>query len=193
MGAPLPKPVFVSTDAAEAEAELKGYYEGLIAPRKLRPAQVEMLHVKFGAYVLNLARIGIQLAAEQLLLAYARYPIIDYLGQYVGVERKEAEPARTTIRFTLTEAQETDLLIPAGARVRSFDGKMVFATEEDATVPAGEEAADVTAAAKTAGEAGNDYEAGDVADLLDLNPAIASAVNVTVSAGGAGREDDERV
>ncbi|SQD11414.1 phage-related baseplate assembly protein J [Escherichia coli] len=67
-----------------------------------------------------LVRVAVQEAAKQNLVAFAREPMIDYLGELVGVYRLAAQPATTTLQFSVDEALAIDVLIPAGTRVQRF-------------------------------------------------------------------------
>src|ERR1700684_854587 len=63
------------------------------AGRTLQPAQVERLLINLYAYRESLVRNAIQYAGEQNLLAYAAFPMLDYLGQLLGVTRLAAQGA----------------------------------------------------------------------------------------------------
>ncbi|XLM22137.1 baseplate protein, partial [Chromobacterium piscinae] len=88
----LPEPDFIPRDPAAITAEIIAQYEQ-ISGKTLYPAQVERLLIDVIAYRETLVRIGIQEAAKQNLVAYARAPMLDYLGQLVGVTRLPAQPA----------------------------------------------------------------------------------------------------
>jgi hypothetical protein len=61
------------------------------AGRTLQPAQVERLLINLYAYRESLVRNAIQYAGQQNLLAFAVFPMIDYLGQLLGVSRLGAQ------------------------------------------------------------------------------------------------------
>lgn len=187
----LPEPSFIDRDPAQITQELIQFYEK-ITGKTLQPAQVERLLIDLIAYRESLIRIAIQEAAKQNLVAFAKYPMLDYLGELVGVTRLEAQPARTTIRFTLTETQTFDVTIPAGTRIETKDGKQVFATIEAGTITAGQMSVDVVAVAETPGIDANGYLAGDISVLVDPIAYVESASNTTISYGGADAESDDR-
>lgn len=187
----LPEPSFIERDAIKITQELIAQYEAMTG-KKLQPAQVERLLIDLIAYRENLIRIGIQEAAKQNLLAYARYPMLDYLGELVGVTRLPAQPARTTLRFSLDEPLGFDLLIPAGTQVETKDGKFIFETDRDATIPAGQTYIDVYATCTETGASANGYIQGEVNSPVSVFPYV-SSVNITVTYGGADEEDDERL
>src|SRR3984893_5639214 len=103
------------------------------AGRTLQPAQVERLLINLYAYRESLVRNAIQYAGQQNLLAFAVFPMIDYLGQLLGVSRLGAQGAVTTLQFTLQNA----LTLLAGTRAGTADGAFVFATGSGLIVPAG--------------------------------------------------------
>lgn len=189
----LPEPDFIPRDPAAISAEIIAQYEQL-SGKTLYPAQVERLLIDVIAYRETLVRIGIQEAAKQNLVAYARAPMLDYLGQLVGVTRLPAQPARAVIRFSLEAALSRSLLIPAGTRVESGDGVVTFATDEAVTLPAGSLSADVAATCVDAGSAGNGWQAGQIVNLMDdLGDVDITAANLSVTSGGVDEEDDERL
>lgn len=189
----LPEPHFIDRDPAAITAEIVAQYEQL-AGKMLYPAQAERLLIDVIAYRETLLRIGIQEAAKQNLVRYARKPMLDYLGELVGVARLPAQPARTTLRFTLEQARATPLFIPAGTRVEGGDGSAVFATDEDVSIVTGQLSVDVTATCEEPGIVGNDWQPGQISNLVDdLADVDVTAANVTVTAGGVEEEDDERL
>ncbi|NLR73593.1 baseplate assembly protein [Leeia aquatica] len=189
----LPEPDFISRDPQAITAEMIAQYEQLTG-RTLYPAQVERLLIDVIAYRETLVRIGIQEAAKQNLVAYAQPPMIDYLGELVGVTRLPAQPARTTLRFSVETAQASSLLIPSGTRVEGGDGTVAFATDEDVTLQAGQLSVEVDASCETAGTIGNGWLAGQINSLLDeLSHVDLTALNTSVTANGFDEEDTERL
>jgi len=188
----LPEPNFIERDAEKVTQELIKQYETLTG-KTLYPAQVERILVDLIAYREMLIRIAIQEAAKQNLLSYARFPMLDYLGELLGVTRLPAQPARTTLRFTLIEPQGFDVLIPKGTQVETKDGKYIFETDIDATIPAGQSYIDVYATCATPGTGANGYLPGEVNALVSILPYIDKVENITVTYGGADEEDDERL
>ena len=122
-------------------------------------------------------------ASRQTLLRYARGQVLDAIGERLGVERIAATPATTTVKFTLSAAQDHAITIPALTRVTS-DGSLYFATDEACAIPSGETVGTVTASCQTAGAAGNGLLAGTLTTLVDLQPYVQTATNTTVTAGG---------
>ncbi|MEW5885467.1 MAG: baseplate J/gp47 family protein [Pseudomonadota bacterium] len=77
-------------DPQAISAELVRAFEAA-SGKTLYPAQVERLFVDLIAYRETLLRGLINDVARQNLVAYARAPMLDYLGELVGVARLEGE------------------------------------------------------------------------------------------------------
>lgn len=187
----LPRPEFVKIDPAGVEAELIARYEEK-SGKTLYPAQIERLFIDLIAYTRSRLDMSIQHAGEQLLVRFATGPILDYLGELVATPRLLAKPARCQLRFSVPAAVSPALLIPAGTRVSTQDGKLTFATDEPVSITQGQLQASVSATCLTAGIQGNGWVPGQI-NVIGNSP-IASLVasNVTEAAGGAEDEDDGR-
>src|ERR1700684_82159 len=107
------------------------------AGRTLQPAQVERLLVNLYAYRESLVRNAIQYAGEQNLLAYAAFPMLDYLGQLLSVSRLPAQAESTTRQCTLANTLSVSYTVVAGTAVGSSDGQFVFVTVTDLTIAEG--------------------------------------------------------
>lgn len=189
----LPEPDFVMRDPQAVTAELIAEYERL-SGKTLYPAQVERLLVDLVAYRETLVRVAIQEAAKQNLVRFAAAPMLDYLGELVGVTRLPAQPARTVLRFSVVSAPASALLVPGGTRVETGDGAACFETDFDDFIPAGNASIDVTATCDTAGVAGNGWGIGQINVLVDsLADADLLVANATVPEGGVDAETDERL
>ena len=122
-------------------------------------------------------------ASRQTLLRYARGQVLDAIGERLGVERIAATPATTTVKFTLSAAQDHAITIPSMTRVTS-DGSLYFATDEACAIPSGETVGTVTASCQTAGAAGNGLLPGTLTTLVDLQPYVQTVTNTTETTGG---------
>lgn len=191
MSAPFAPPELIERDPAVIEGEMVALFEQMTG-RTLHPAQPERLFISLMAYRETLVRMQIQDVALQNTVAFARAPMLDFLGELVGTERLPATPAVATLRFTLAAKQAAAVTVPAGTRVQSADGRATFATRTALVIPAGADSGTVGAQSTAAGSAGNGYAAGTVAAILDPIPFVASAANVHLTDGGADVEDDER-
>jgi phage-related baseplate assembly protein len=192
----LPPPVFVSdADGLDPNLILSDMIAAFqaAAGRTLQPAQVERLLINLYAYRESLVRNAIQYAGQQNLLAYAIFPMIDYLGQLLGVTRLPAQSATTTLQFTLANALTIAYTIPAGTQAGTSDGQYAFATGEAVTVAAGALSASVQASATVAGNGANGYLPGQVNVQLSPSALVGAVTNTTVSAGGSAPETDDHL
>lgn len=187
--AELTKPEFISRDPEQILSELITQYEADTG-RVLQPAQVERLILNAFAYRESLLRSAIQDAATQNLVEFSRAPVLDYLGQLVGVKRLAAVAATATIRVTLV-AGHGGVTIPAGTRIGSSDGKMVFTTDTDTVVSAGTNLIDTPATCVTNGTIGNGYIENTIKIIIDPQPYISAVRNVFTTSGGMNEESDE--
>jgi phage-related baseplate assembly protein len=191
--APLPLPVFVAdADGLDPNAILNDMVSSFqnLAGRTLQPAQVERLLINLYAFRESLVRNQIQNTGLQSLLAFAQFPMIDYLGQLLGVLRLNAQGALTTIQFTLNAALTVPITIPAGTLVGTLDGQVAFATSAALTIAAGAMSGSVAATCSTPGTIGNGYAVGQVSVQLNPNVQISAVTNTTVTGGGASPETD---
>ena len=122
-------------------------------------------------------------AMKQRTLRYARGHVLDAIGDRYGVKRADPANASATFRFTVSATQAENIIIPSGTRITS-DGSVYFATQETAVLPAGDTEVDLMCVCTSGGAAYNGYTEGSISTLVDLIPYIASAANVTVTAGG---------
>jgi len=185
----LPNITFAEKDVKLIESEIISTYESL-AGRTLAPGDPVRLFLLAVASIIAQQRSLIDFAAKQNLLAFSSGDYLDHLGALLGVERLPAYPAMTTIRFTLSEPQQSEVIIPMGTRVTP-DGKLYFATIETIVVPAGEIQIDVMAKCLQDGTIGNGYLPGQINRLVDPLPWIHGIVNITESSGGADEETDD--
>ena len=120
---------------------------------------------------------------KQRTLQYARGEVLDALGTRYGVERAAPASASATFRFSVSEAQAENIIIPAGTRVTT-DGSVYFATQATAVLPNGALYVDVLGVCTAGGSQYNGFTAGTIKTLVDLIPYISGAQNTTTSTGG---------
>lgn len=188
--ASLIEPNFIERNPEKITQEWIALYEEKTG-KKLQPAQIERILIDVGVYRENLLRIAIQEAAKQNLVNFATYPMLDYLGELVGVKRLEAKPAKTTIRFSLTETQSFNILIQTGTQIESKDGKVIFKTLINSFIPAGSMSVDVQAECENLGTIGNGYLSGEINNLISPIGYIENSENISITGGGADEESDE--
>lgn len=185
-------PVFIERDAEAITTEMIAKYEA-DSGKTLYPAQAERLLIDLIAYREMLLRSGIQEAAKQNLVRYARAPMLDYLGELVGTYRLAAQSAQTTLRFSVDAAQLVDTLIPSGTRVSASDS-IVFTTDIDVVMAAGALSATVEATCTQSGITGNGWQPAQVSTLLDdIGDIDFTVTNTATSGGGAEEESDDRL
>ena len=191
----LPEPDFVVRDPQEVTRQMVSQYEALTG-KTLYPAQVERILVDVIAYRESLMREAVQDAARLNLVRYSRAPILDYLGENIGVGRLDAARARTTLRFTFTPVPTVAAFLPAGVVVQG--GEIQFATELAISIAPGTQTLDVGAVCLETGVNGNGFLAGQVRDLVsDVSNltssllVVSSVQNTDTTAGGAEAEDDD--
>ena len=186
----LPEPQFIERDVNKITQEWISLYEQKTG-KTLQPAQIERILIDVGVYRESLLRIGIQEAAKQNLVNFATYPMLDYLGELVGVYRIEAKYSKTTFKFVLTEALNFDYTIPANIEIESKDGKVIFRTLKAIIIPQGQLYTQIEGQAQTAGIIGNGYLSGEINNLITPIPYISEVYNITESSSGADEEGDE--
>lgn len=129
-------------------------------------------------------------ACNNKMLQYAEGEALDALGYRMGVERLPAVKAQATFKFTLSSVMAVDVTIPQGTMITT-DGDVYFETDEDLTILAGNTEGEVTGSCTEAGEDGNGFAPGSIAQIVDAIDHVESAVNTTTSAGGVDEEDDD--
>lgn len=182
---------FVNTDPEVIEMSLISLYEEITGDTVL-PASPVRLFISWltDATVQILAMINH--AANQNIPSQAVGVNLDALGElYFGRQRPQAKPASVTIRFNISEAQSSSVLIPNGTRISVSSDEIIFETEADAYVAIGETSVDVHAVCQTPGESGNGYLPGQITELVDPFPYYQSCTNTTTSDGGSDAADDD--
>ena len=131
-------------------------------------------------------------ACRQKMLRYARGTVLDALGENRDVIRLDPTYATTTLRFTVTEAVGSNIIIPAGLRVTG-DFVHYFLTDTTAVLYAGSLYVDVAATAEEGGTDYNDIDEGEISEIVDVSdvPLLDGVTNLTITEGGGDREEDE--
>lgn len=181
---------FIETDAQTIAAENHARLETELG-RKLYPGDpVRNLGLAL-SYIQALFAGAANDAANQSFLEHARGDSLDALGVLVGVTRRSAEAARTTLRFSLAAARAEPTLIPRGIRATVQASAVYFATIEAAEIPAGDTYVDVIGEATEAGPGANGYLVGEINTLVDAVQFVTAVTNTTASSDGSDAEDDE--
>lgn len=182
--------VFAEKSADEIESKFITLYEQ-IAERTLARGDPVRLFLETITLIIIHQRSLIDYAAKQNLLAYAEGDYLDHLGALLEVTRLDASHAMTTLKFTLSKAQTSTVIIPAGTRVSPGGGSMLFTTTKSAEIPAGDTETLITAQCAVSGSTGNGFVAGQLKKLVDPFPFEMSVTNTTTSYGGSDTENDE--
>ena len=188
----LPDISFASLSASEVESSVLAMYERL-AKVTLQPGDPVRLFLESLAYVITVQNGLIDLAGKQNLLAFASGAHLDHLGALMGVARIPAQPAQTTLRFSVSQTLEFSVPIPAGTRAASMDGRIIFATVSSGQIRPGNLSVDVPAVCATAGEEASGLLPGQINRLVDPLPYITSVENISVTDNGMDMETDSRL
>lgn len=187
--ADLPDIDFVDIDAETIETALFSAYTS-ITGRTLGQADPIRLFILFVADVIIRLLNKINDTGKQNLLKYSTGDNLDNLAANAWVTRIPASAATTTLEVTLSGERSTETVIPAGTRV-SPESNVYFATDAALIIPAGSTTGTVGATCTTAGTTGNNYNAGEISQIVDPVAYVAMMVNITKSEGGADEETDD--
>jgi phage-related baseplate assembly protein len=180
---------FVDADAESIQNELITAYEQATGTT-LYPGDPRRIFLLQLVPVLLGLRNDINYTGNQNLLPFARGAVLDALGERIGVPRLQAQPAKVTMRFTLSAIQPNTVTIPKGTRVTP-DGLLFFATVEDLNIAPGDTFGDVIAESSEGGEKYNGFVPGQINLLVDPIPYVASVTNIDTSSGGSDQETDD--
>lgn len=182
---------FVSTDTETMVTEMVAMYEAM-TKTTVRPASPEKLFIQWVASIILHERMKINYIGNQNVPSRAEGTALDSLGElFYKQQRPEAQAAVCTMRFYISEALRTAILIPAGSRVTDMNRKLVWETMTDTYVPIGQTHVDAQIRCQTKGTIGNGYAAGQINTMVDLYDYYASCENITGSDGGADPATDE--
>jgi phage-related baseplate assembly protein len=180
---------FVDADAQRIENEMiDAYFQE--TGQVLYPGDPRRIFLLQMLPILVSLRNNINYTGNQNLLPFAADSVLDGLGDRIGVPRLEAQPAITTIRFTLSAVQAAPVTILQGTRVTP-DGTLYFSTKSDITIAPGSTTGDVLAESTVGGEIYNGFVAGQINVIVDPVAFVASVVNLDTSSKGSDAEDDE--
>lgn len=186
-----PEHQFIETDASSIVTALVSMYEKTTGTT-LRPASPEMQFVYWVSNIITHERVLNNYTGNQNVPSRAEGENLDALAELTYSKiRPEAKAATCTVRFTISKAQSSAVLIPAGTRVTDTSGTLTWATIEDIYVPIGATSVDTQVRCLSAGIQGNGYAVGQICALVDLYDYCADCTNITASEGGADRATDD--
>lgn len=182
---------FVSTDTEALQAQMIATYERICGVT-VQPASPERQFIQWVASIILQERQLLNYAGNQNIPSRAAGDNLDALAELFYLrERPEAQPAVCTERFYISAAQAQAVLVPAGTRVSDKANTLIWETEADAYIPAGETHIDLPLRCQTAGAVGNGWTSGQLNVCIDLFAYYSSCENLTESAGGRDRATDE--
>lgn len=182
---------FVSTDTEKLEALMISAYEK-ITKTSVTPASPEKLFIRWVAGIILQERALNNYTGNQNIPSRAEGANLDALGElFYASERPAAQAAVCTMRFSISAAQATAILIPAGTRVTDASSTLFWETTEDVYVPIGDTYVDTSVRCQTAGVSGNGYAEGQINTIVDVYDYYSSCSNLTASDGGADEASDE--
>lgn len=182
---------FISTDTNAIVSALVSGYEK-ITGISVQPASPEKLFIQWVADVIIQERIQNNYTGNQNIPSRASGKNLDALGElFYVVERPAAQPAVCNMRFHISAAQDTAILIPAGTRVTDANSTLIWETVDDVYVAIGNTYADVQVRCQTTGVIGNGYAVGQINTIVDLYDYYSGCENTTASDGGADQATDD--
>lgn len=182
---------FISTDTDAIISLLVAMYEK-ITGTVVRPASPEMLFIRWCGNAIIQERVLNNYTGNQNVPSRAGGENLDALAELTYLrERPDSKAATCKMLFSISEAQDTAILIPAGTRITDANGTLTWETVEDVYVPIGETSVETQARCQTVGITGNGYAAGQINALVDVYDYYSECKNVTASEGGADRATDD--
>lgn len=182
---------FVNNDTAALQADMIALYEQMTG-LTVHPASPEKLFIAWVSAALVQAYATMNYVGNQNIPSRADGENLDALGElFYAIERPEATAAVCTEQFTISEAQNFDIAIPAGTRVTDASRSLFWETTAEVVIPAGQTTTSVTVRCQTAGLGGNGYVAGQLNTIVDVFQYYSSCTNLTASDGGSNAATDE--
>ncbi len=180
---------FISANTDAIEAEVTAMYTA-ITGRAVSASSPEKLFIQWITSILTQAYSKINIAGNANIPSRATGQNLDALGQlFYDKTRPDAQAATVTVRFTISSARTSVLVIPQGTRVAA--GEIVFSTEADASIPIGSTTVDVRCVCSETGTIGNGITAGEITTCVDPFPYYHSCTNIDTSGGGADVATDD--
>ncbi|MDO4301791.1 MAG: baseplate J/gp47 family protein [Clostridia bacterium] len=179
---------FIETDPDKIINEIINDFES-ISGRKLGDADPVQLYIRWMSGIIIQEREMYNNNAKMNLRKYAKGEYLYELADLLGCEPLSAKAAETTMRFYLSKKPANGQIIPKGTRISVND--LFFETTEQLTVYS--DYGDVIAVCTTKGTAGNDFEPGEITELVDIFPYYSRCENITTSNGGTDAETEDEL
>jgi phage-related baseplate assembly protein len=190
---------FAEKDPAVIVTEVVADYEAAFKAltgiaKRLAPGDPVRLFLLVVCHWLSQQRTIIDFTGKQNLLKYAHDSYLDNLAALYGDRalRLKAQPATTTLRFTLTAPLVAGATIPKGTLCQAPNG-VIFETVAAGIIPSLLTSVDVAAVSIVAGTLGNGFAPGQITSVINWNqPFGISVTNTTATAGGSDAETDDQ-
>ena len=182
---------FIPTDPDEVLSMVAAKYEEMTGSTA-RPASPEYMFVCWVSDIIIQERMLNNYTGNQNIPSRAEGANLDALAElYLEQERPKAKAAVCTMRFFISEPQETAILIPKGTRVTDRSRELIWRTQENVYIKIGETFVDTHVQCVSEGLIGNGYALGQINTLVDIYDYYSKCENVTVSDGGTSEATDE--
>lgn len=181
---------FIRTDTTALVNTLVSTYEKMTGTT-VYPASPERLFIAWVADIIIQTRVNINYAANQNIPSRALGENLDALAElFYTRQRPAAKPASCTVRFSISEPQQSAILIPADTRITDLANTLIWETAADAYILSGESSVDVPVRCQEAGTIGNGYVAGQLNTVVDVFPYYVNCSNTTTTDGGTNAATD---
>jgi len=181
----------IPTDTTQLVEQMIADYEAM-SGETVRPASPEKLMIQWVASIIHAERVKGNFAANQNLPSRAIGENLDALAElFYAQERTPAKPAVCTVRFHISEAQSSAILVPVGTRVTDGSQTLYWETLEEAWIAIGDTYVDAQVRCQTPGTVGNGWAAGSIDTVVDVYDYYSTIENVTESDGGSEELTDD--
>lgn len=187
--AELPDVDFINVSADEIQASVFACHQNITGRSVAKGDPTRIFLLVIADVVIRLCN-NQNYIGKQNLLKYAVGDNLDHIAALTETTRLPASAAMTTIKLTLSEARDNEVIVPAGTRIATADG-VYFALSEAVIVTAGQTTAIGEAVCTETGDIGNGYLPGEINQIVDQVAYIEAMTNTTRSEGGSDEEDDE--
>lgn len=179
---------FVKNNVNEVESILKKGYEDIM---KVQVANGDPINdfISWVTYIITIIKEDINFTGKMNLLRYSTGVYLEAIGELVGVKRNEEKGAAATIKYTFSKVFDEIIVIPKGHKVGV--GDLYFELDENIELEIGKREIIGHVTCVTEGTIGNGFAVGEINTVIDDIPFLLKVENLTISNGGADREDDE--
>lgn len=182
---------FIQTDTTALVNALIAAYEKMTGVT-VHPASPERLFIAWVADIIVQTRVSINYAANQNIPSRAVGANLDALAElFYTKHRPAAKAASCTVRFSVSEPQQSAILIPSGTRITDATNTLIWETSADSYILAGEASVDVPVRCQESGTVGNSYVAGQLNTVVDVFPYYIACSNINDTDGGTDAATDE--